>query len=190
MQLVCVSHDRPSLFRHFGNRGLIQRTDVARQVGRQTSAHLHRSRTPFLQRRVIQVGIGIGIQDFMTEGRRHRCIHCDALDCSLLDASEQRFQPVHIHGLCEAVANGFLDQRMIRGGQIGRSAWMVVLARRRCREHGGQQILRAHALDLRGHPLPVGKPEQGQRARGIPAPAAHKHRCSQDGLCQHLTHGL
>ena len=62
------------------------------------------------------------------------------------NAFEQRAQAVEIHGFVQAVVDGFVHQRMIRNanppGEIFRAGGLVG-------EHGGQQIVGAHALDGR-----------------------------------------
>ena len=126
----------------------------------------------------------------MTEGRGNWRVHRDAADLAPLDALKDRDESVEIHRLGEAVPHGFLDQGMI--GQVPRRMRIahIVLARQRRREHGGQQVFRAHPLDLRRHPLAVGEPEQRQRAGGVPAPPAGEHGRRENRLCEHLAHGF
>ena len=187
MELIRIAHHRPGFFRDLRNGNRVQRAKVAGELGRQASAHLHRSRPAFFQRRVIQIGIGIGVQDLVTEGRGRWGIHCKAPDLSPFNPPQQGRQPVHVHRLGQTVTNGLLDQRVNRHGHL---SLLVLPAGQRAGKDGGQQVLRAHPLDLRRDPAPVDEPEQRQRACGIPPPATGKHRCSQDGLDQHFADGV
>ena len=123
----------------------------------------------------------------MTEGRGRWGIHCKAPDLSPFNPPQQGRQPVHVHRLGQTVTNGLLDQRVNRHGHL---SLLVLPAGQRTGKDGGQQVLRAHPLDLRRDPAPVDEPEQRQRACGIPPPATGKHRCSQDGLDQHFADGV
>src|SRR5271163_1150612 len=64
----------------------------------------------------------------------------------------------------------------LTGGDIGKN---------RC-----EQIIRAHALNLRRHFLAALKTQQGKRSRGIPSPARPKDRRSQRRLLQNRRHGF
>ena len=71
-------------------------------------------------------------------------------------------QAVEIHGFVQAVANGFVDQRMVgdarRPGEIFRAGDLVG-------ENGGQQIVGAHALDGRRALLRAARESAGWPAR-------------------------
>ena len=64
----------------------------------------------------------------------------------------------------------------------------IFLAGQRFGKYSSQQILRAHALDGRGHFFTAHEAEQGQRAPGCPAPARGKNRRGQHGLLQQRTY--
>src|SRR5580692_3767787 len=60
----------------------------------------------------------------------------------------------------------------------------IFLARSDVREHRGQQIVRAHALNLRWNFLATLKTQQRESAIRIPAPAGAEYRRSQSGLLE------
>ncbi|MNZ53565.1 hypothetical protein D3C78_714450 [compost metagenome] len=62
----------------------------------------------------------------------------------------------------------------------------VLQARHLVREDPRQQVLAAHALQLRRHLAPAAVARQGQRGGGVPAPAHAKQRCVEQGLDQHM----
>ena len=153
---------------------------------RQDAAHLHRSRAPFLERRVIEIGIGIRVQNLMRNAKAPACPP-PGNGFALLDAAEQRPQTVHIHGLGEDIFHHFLDQGMIGNLNVAHN---IFLAGGHIGEHRCQQIVRAHALDLRRNFLAALKAQQGQRAIGVPAPARAKERRRQRRLFQNRLHGF
>ena len=72
-------------------------------------------------------------------------------------------------------------------GHLDGSRRRVVLAGELRGEDRGEQILGAHALEMRRHALPPVLPaQQRERAGGVPAPAGPEHRRLQRGLDQEL----
>src|SRR5262249_5372051 len=69
-------------------------------------------------------------------------------------------------------------------------AFNVFLASSHIGKHRGQQIVGADALNLRRNLLAVLEAQQGERARGVPAPARFKDRRWQGGLLQDRLHRL
>ena len=57
-------------------------------------------------------------------------------------------------------------------------------------KNGGEQIVGAHALDLRRNFLAALKTKQRKRAAGVPAPARGEKRRGEHGLFEHVAHGL
>ena len=84
-----------------------------------------------------------------------------------------------------AVAQRLVDERMV--GDFAR-ALDVVEARGRIREHALQQVLRVHALQLRGHARAVAVARHRERERGGPAPARLEDRRIEHRLDQRLAH--
>ncbi len=69
-------------------------------------------------------------------------------------------------------------------------AFDIFLARRHIGKHRRQQIVGAHALNLRRDLLAVPKAQQRQRARRVPAPARFEDRRRQRRLLQNRLHGF
>ncbi len=64
VQFVGITHHRPRLRRHLFDGRRIQRAHPVRKI-RQRAAHLHGTGATFLERRIIQIGIRIGVEDFV-----------------------------------------------------------------------------------------------------------------------------
>src|SRR5690348_7870225 len=68
-------------------------------------------------------------------------------------------------------------------------AFEILRTRKRMGKNSREQIVRAHALNLRRNFLPALKAQQGQGASRSPAPAARENRRRQHGLREQLFHG-
>ena len=66
----------------------------------------------------------------------------------------------------------------------------VLAAGRLIGEYRGHQIVRTHALYVGGNFCAGTRPQHGERAAGIPAPARGEHRRSQQRLREHVLHRL
>ncbi len=185
MQFIRIAHDRPGLLLYFLNRGRIQRPDLAGQLSWQRAPHLHGPRPPLFQRRIVEKGIGVGIQDLVRERGRHRRIDRHTTDDPGFNLLEERGQSVEIHRLGETVPQGLVHERMIRN-LASPFADHIILTGHRIREDGAKKIFRLHPLDLRRNLFPMRKAQQDQRTADIPAPARHKHRRLEHGGKQHL----
>ena len=82
---------------------------------------------------------------------------------------EDFFQPIDIHGLVQAIANGFLHERMI--GYADRSV-KVFAAGHLVGKNRRKQIVRPHTLNLWWNLSAPLKAQQGKRAIGVPSPAS------------------
>ena len=100
---------------------------------------------------------------------------------------DQLLQAVEIHRLVQAVLDRLVDQRMIGNADVADD---VFLTGGLIRKHRGQQIVGAHALDLRRHLASAREPQHGQRARRVPSPAHFEHRRRQHRLRQHFFDGF
>ena len=123
----------------------------------------------------------------MRELRGHGRVHGHATDTAILHAAQQVFQPLQIHGLGENVFHDFIDQRMVGNLNVSLD---ILLAGGHVGKHGSQQIVGAHALNLRRNFLAALKTQQGQGARRIPPPARLKNRRSQRRLFQDRRHAF
>ena len=106
----------------------------------------HRAGASLLERRIVQEGIGLGVQDLLGERRGLGQITGDDPRLAARDLPEQAFQPLDIHGLAEAVAQGLLDQGVVRdlapAGHVLETGGLI-------REHRGQEVVGQDALELR-----------------------------------------
>ena len=75
-------------------------------------------------------------------------------------------------------------------GNLAIAARQVLGARELIREHGRQQILGVHALELRRLLLAVAKTAHGERRARVPAPVDAEQRRVEHGLRQHVAHGV
>ena len=117
----------------------------------------------------------------MRELRRRRRIHRHAADGALADSAKDLFQSFKVQRLRKHVLHHLTNQRVVRNANV---SFDIVLAGRSVGEDRRQEIVRAHALDLKWNLLSVAKACQRQGPRCIPAPARSEDRRSQRGLFQ------
>src|SRR5690606_19725064 len=92
-------------------------------------------------------------------------------------------QAVQVHRLVEAVVQGLLHQRVL--GDLA-FAGQVLGAGDLVGEHGGEQVLALHALQLRGDLVAGDEARQRQRGGGVPAPAHAERGGVEQGLGEHV----
>ena len=95
------------------------------------------------------------------------------------DASQHALEAVEIERLGEHVLHRFANQRVIGNLDV---AVDIFLAGQRFGKDAGEQIVGAHALNLRRHFLAALKTQQRERAAGVPAPAHSEQRRGKHGL--------
>ena len=125
MQFVCIPRIGPGVGAHFGNRFRRQCSDFAGHLRRQNTSHLHRARAALFQRCIVQVRVGIRIQDLVRELRRNRRINCQRPDCAGFDLAQHALEAFQIHGLLQHVFHDLADERMLGNLQV---AFNVLLA--------------------------------------------------------------
>ncbi len=185
VQFIRIAHDRPGLPLHLLDRRRVQRSNFSCQLSWKRAPHLHRTRPPLFQWRVVEKRIGIRIQDLVRERRRQRRIDRHTANGAGFDLLEKDSQPVEVHRLSETVTQGLVHERMIRHPACSFTNH-IVLTGQRVGEDGPKQIFCLHPLDLRRDFFAMGETQQHQRATDIPAPARHKHRRLQYGGKQDL----
>src|SRR5208282_2880099 len=99
VQFIGIAHVGPSLPLHLRYSRRIEGADFLEHRGRQHAPHFNRARPPFFERRIIQVGIGIRIKNFVRKLRRHRSIDRQATNPLLLDATQYFAEPFDIERL-------------------------------------------------------------------------------------------
>ena len=87
MQLIGIAHIRPGFFAHLRNRRRIEASDFFEHRFRQHPPHLHGARPPLFERRVVQIGIRIRIQNLVRKLRRNRRIDRNAANSSVRHAA-------------------------------------------------------------------------------------------------------
>ena len=113
VKLVGVANIRPSLLAHFGDGRGIEPADFREHGFGQHAAHLDGAGAAFFERRVVQIGVGIRVQDLVRKLRRHGRIDGEASDLSCGDIVQDDFQALDIHRFGERVLHRFAHQRMI-----------------------------------------------------------------------------
>ena len=186
MQLFRIARDGKRLGSDFGNRRRVERADAA-GVGPDGAAHLHCARPPLFQRRIVEIGVRIRIENLVRERRRLGCVDRHGFQRPGADVLDELLQAVEIHRLVQAVLDRLVDERMVGNADVADD---VFLAGGLVRKDRGEQIVGAHALDLRRHLPPAGEPQDGERARRVPSPSHFEHRRRQHRLREHLFDGF
>ncbi len=75
-----VADVRPRVVHDLVDRRRIEPADLTEDRFRQHPPHLDRARPPFLERRIVEIRVRIGVQDLVREGRRHRRIDGERLE--------------------------------------------------------------------------------------------------------------
>ena len=99
---------------HPRDRFGIEPAELGRVLRREPAPAHHRLGAPFLQRRIVEIGVGPRRQHLSASGEgcvRSRAIDADRRRTSM--PAQQPFQPFDIHRLGQAVVDGLVDQRMI-----------------------------------------------------------------------------
>src|SRR5580693_5574606 len=185
MQFIGVAHIRPGFLPHLRNRRRIQPAHFLEYRFRQHPSHLHRPRPPLLKWSIVKKRIWIRIQNFMRKLRWHRGIDRETTNPSIRQPAQHQLQPVNIHGLGEDILHHLTHQRMIRNLPLTLN---IFEASRRIRKNRRQQIIGAHALNLRWNFLSVLKAQQRQSPVRIPTPSRGKDRRIQRRLLQNRLH--
>ena len=176
----------PTLGRDLLDCGRIQNSRPVRRIRGQCAPKHYRSGTPFLQRSIVQVRVRIRVQNLMTEHRRLGCVERNRTNRAGLDSAQDHFESFKIHRLIEAVRDRFVYERMI--GNPNRPG-QVFSTRNLIREHGGQQIVGPHPLDLGRNLRPSAETQDRECTSRIPPPARSEHRRIEQRLRQDITHG-
>src|SRR5258708_10558588 len=115
----------------------------------------------------------------MGELRGNRSVDGDATDRAVCDAGQQGAEAVDIHGLGEDILHDLGHQRVVGDFDV---ALDIFLAGSDVGEDGGEEIVGAHALNLKGNLFAAAEAQQGQGALGVPAPAGGEDWRIQSGL--------
>ena len=187
VEFVGIARLWPGLFAHHAHGLSVQFAQVLRGGGIERVAHTDGPRAAFLERRGIEEGIGLRIDDLVAEGRRLSEVLAHQFQLLVDDPRDHTFQLLDVHRLREAVVDGLLHQGMLRHFALPND---VLQAGELIGEHQRDEVLAGHALDLRRHALVEPATLHGQCARGVPPPARPEHRRIEQGLHQDLAHGV
>ncbi|MCY1273399.1 hypothetical protein D9M70_220080 [compost metagenome] len=183
VHLVRIARFRPGFGAHRGDRLGIQRAEVVGGFRIGPATALHGLGAALLQRCVVEIGVGIGGQHFRRQRGGRRQVAGVQFDRPGLHAPQQRQPAFAVHGLVQAVVQRLRHQRVIGNLPLADD---VLQARHLVGEHRRQQVLAAHALQLRRHLSAATEARQGQRGGGVPAPAHAEQRRIQQRLDQHV----
>ena len=186
VQLVGIQHRRPGFTAHALDRFGVELAELGRLLRRHVAAGLHRERAPLLGRRVVEERVGLGAEDLLRERRRARELAANDFDFAGLDTLQHLHEAFDVHRRGQAVLERLLDERVV--GNLAIAAGQVLGAGKLIGEHRRQQILRVHALKLRGLLLAVTEPPHGERDARVPAPVHAEQRRIEDRLRQHVPH--
>ena len=187
MQLVGGRRLRPGLLAYALDRLGVEAADVGGGFRVQRAAHRHRPGAALLQGRVVEEGVGTGIEDLRRERGGLGEVAGHDPDLPAREPRQQGFEPLDVHRLGQRVGDGLLHQRMV--GDLAR-AGEVLGAGDLVGEHRGDEILGLHALDLRRNLAPAPEARDRQRDVRVPAPAHVEHRRVEQRLGQDVAHRL
>ena len=155
MQLLGIAHGRPGFRAHqFDRRGVESAGRLGLLCGKRT-AHLHHASAALFQRRIVEIGVWVGVENLVRERRGLGRIDRRGTDRAIGESLQQPAQASEIHRFIEAVVDGLLHQRMIGNAHLARE---IFGTRRLVGEDSGHQVVGAHALDGRRHLAPAGIP--------------------------------
>ena len=186
VQLVGVGGLGPCFAANAGDRLRIEPAKVGRRLRREPAPAHHGLGAALLQRRVVEIGVGPRREHLERQRRRLGQVAGDDANVASFDALEQALETGEVHRLVQAVRDSLAHQRMVRdfalAGEIFGTGDLVG-------KHRRDQILGAHAGELRRHLLAATKARQRQRHADDPAPARDEHRRIEQRLDQQRSDG-
>ena len=177
----------PCLVANPVDRVRIEPSDVGGGGRIESAAHRHRPRAALLERRIVEEGVGTGVEDLRRERGGLGEVAGDDPEVAVPEPPHQGLEPVDVHRLGQRIGDGLLHQRMVGDGARPRE---VLGARDLVREHRGDQVLGLHALDVRRDLGAAPEPRDGQRDVGVPPPAHVEHRGVEQRLGEDVAHRL
>ena len=177
---------RPGLVADAGDRVGVELAEVVGAVRIGVAPVLHRLRPALLDRRVVEEGVGRALSASAASGEgagRSRAID---LDRARLDAAQHASQPVGVHRVVEAVAHRLRDQRVV--GHLA-VAGEVLGAGDLVREDRREQVLRAHALQLRRDLLAAAKRGSASAVVAFQRQRTREQRRVEQRLHEHVERG-
>jgi hypothetical protein len=152
VQLIGASRDRAMPRCAPPRSRRVQAAELRRGLRIEPAPRRDRLRAPLLEWRIVQVGIGSRVQDFLRQRRGLRQIARHDGIVPALHARQQRHEAVDIHGLMQTVVQRLAHQRVI--GHLALAA-QILGARELIRKYHRNQILGRHALQGAGSSCPL-----------------------------------
>src|SRR5579883_186649 len=187
MQFIGVADDGPGFFGHLPDGGGVERADAGGIFDRKSTAELDGAGAALFEGRVVEVGIGIRVEDLVREGRWLWCVNGGDFERAIVDAFEKLDQAADVHRFMQTVRDRFVDERMIGNARF---ADKVFGARDLIGKDGGKQVVGAHALERRRNFFAAGEPRDGEGPGSVPFPAGAEHRGIEQGLREDVLDGL
>ena len=182
MQFVRIADRREGLVLDPLDRVDVEFAQVALLVGQCAPSH-HGAGAALFERGVVKEAERVDVDDALRHPRRRDRVSGMEANLAALDPLQHADQRVSVDRLMQAVVHRLRDQRVI--GHFERSG-QVLLATDLRREHGRQQIVGDHPLQIGRHFLGAAPSRDGQRPSRGPAPAGVPEGRVEDGLAQRL----
>ena len=187
MELVGIPRVRPRLVPHAGNRRRVERTRLLDVGPLSAAARLHCTHPTLLERGVVHESVGPGVQDVVGENGRFGRVACGQPELSAMDPLQDGAQAIEVHGLLQAIADRLVHERMVGYFTIAGNVLETGRGIRKDRRH---QIVGQHPLKLWRYAPAGPRARDGQRNRGVPAPARLEHGCVEKRLHEHVARRL
>ena len=188
VEIVGIAQIGARVFDDLRDGRRVELTGFFKDGGGQGAAELHGAGTALFERSIVEEGVGIGVENFVGELRWHRSIDGDGLDAAVTDGFKDAAEAVDVHGLVHHVFHHLFHQGVVGNPDI---AFDVFKAGGYVGEDGGEEIIAAHALNLRRNLLAVLKAEECEGAVGVPTEAGGEDgRAGEHGLLKDVLDGF
>ena len=187
MKLVGGTDVGPSVFANAIDRCLIELPELLRRLDVEPAPGDHRLGAAFLERRVIEEGVRLGVDHLVGEWGRLRRVARHQREPSRRHPLEHALQTGEVHRFEQTVRDGLLHQRVIGNLAVPHE---VLGTRELVGEYRSDQVLRIHPLERRGDLLPAARAQHGQRPGRVPTPARAEHRRVEHRLYQQMLRGF
>ncbi|MNI15292.1 hypothetical protein D3C73_685880 [compost metagenome] len=173
----------PGFVAHGGNRLGVQGAEVVGGLRVAPAPIEHCLGSTFLQRCIVEKGIGPGAENLRRQRRGRRQVAADQANVAAFHAPQQGQPALAVHGFVQAIVEGLFHQRMVGNlpfaGEVFHAGDLIG-------KHAGDQVFAFHPLDLRRDFAPAAVARQRQGHAGIPAPAHAEQRRVEHGLNQQV----
>ena len=185
VELVDVADRRRDLLGREHDRRRIECAHIvdARHRGRQATTQLNGAGAALLERSIVEIGIGICVDQLVAERAWLHGVAGDDLDLAALELLDQGAEPDGVHRLDEAVTDRLEHERVIGNLTIARDILDAHLGRRK---HHAQRVGRTHLDEVGRNLLAVPAPQDRERPGHVPPPTNLEHRAIEQRLDQHV----